>query len=227
MDLYREVFKYLKDGDAEIEAELVRRELSEGPSGRWLDVGCGYGRHLAVLGDSVVGVDVNLEYLREASKFGDVVQGDAHMLPFRREAFAGAYMLFSTLEMLDDPAFALLELTGSLKRGARVIIDVSNAARVLSDAKGVGYEVARIAGPYRVVTRIVVTGDSVIEKLEVYNGGGKHLGSVTLRLKPMSLRRLVELTESASMRLVKAYGGFRGEKLTEYSPRIVAVAIRL
>lgn len=225
--MYREVFKYLKNGDAEIEAEFVKRELSEGPSGRWLDVGCGYGRHLAVLGDLAVGIDINLDYLREAAKFGDVVQGDAHMLPFRREAFAGAYTLFSTLEMLENPGLSLIELTGVLKRGAKVVIDVANIARILGDSGGVGYEVTRIAGPYKVVTRIAVSGDSIVERLEVYNGGGRYLGSLTLRLKPLSLRSLVQLIESASMRLVKVYGGFGGERLTEYSPRIVAVAARV
>jgi SAM-dependent methyltransferase len=63
-----------------------------------LDVGIGTGRfaeHLSNSGFSVVGVDVSLSMMAKAreKRFRDLVQADAHHLPFRDGAFDGALMI--------------------------------------------------------------------------------------------------------------------------------------
>jgi TDG/mug DNA glycosylase family protein len=59
-----------------------------------LDVGCGPGGHFPYLGD-VVGVDAASAMLRHAPAGSLVVQADLMALPFRRQAFGGAWARMS------------------------------------------------------------------------------------------------------------------------------------
>lgn len=60
-----------------------------------LDVGCGPGGHLPVLGPSAVGVDAARSMLRHAPPGSLVVQADLMALPFGRRVFGGAWARMS------------------------------------------------------------------------------------------------------------------------------------
>jgi SAM-dependent methyltransferase len=72
-----------------------------------LDVGCGPGRYLAKIGESMpaaqpVGVDLSFGMATEARPLGDVVVADAQYLPFADAAFDGliaAHMLYHVPEI--------------------------------------------------------------------------------------------------------------------------------
>lgn len=80
-----------------------------------LDVGCGYGPlgymlYSVGFGGYLVGVDVFLPYLRKAKIFyGDVVQADARMLPFRDGAFSDAVCSEVVEHMDKHDGYLLLE----------------------------------------------------------------------------------------------------------------------
>ena len=93
---------------------LLRSLVPSASDGTLLDVGCGEGRSLGRFGTSV-GVDLLPSLARIASAHGPVVIADASLgLPFRNEAFAGAYAVL-VLEHLIYP----FRLVGEMARVVR------------------------------------------------------------------------------------------------------------
>ena len=128
--------------DEEIDSVVKLLDVEAGAS--ILDMPCGSGRHtvaLAQRGFIVTGVDRTQQFLdnaeRAAEKAGVAVElVEADMREFRRGAFDGAINLFTSLGYFDDPAEdvrVVENLHASLRRGARVVIDVKgkeNVARI-------------------------------------------------------------------------------------------------
>jgi SAM-dependent methyltransferase len=116
------------DGFASAEVFTSAREaavslLGDGP-GRCLDLGCGTGRAIPLLAQAdwtVVGSDVSEDQLDAARKqFGDLaeelVQADAHVLPFADGAFHGVVSILTHTD-LDDVNAAFREVHRVLKPG--------------------------------------------------------------------------------------------------------------
>lgn len=131
---YLEVYPHrdLAAARAEI-AGLAARGLR----GRVLDLGCGFGRHLAALrerGLEAVGLDRSLELLRRAPPAlrGRLVRGDFRALPYRAGAFDAVLMLFSSFGYFDDAenGRVLGELARVLAPDGLAVLDLMNAARV-------------------------------------------------------------------------------------------------
>jgi SAM-dependent methyltransferase len=94
--------------------------LGDGP-GRCLDLGCGTGRAIPGLVRAewtVVGIDISRDQLDAArASFGDaaeLVQGDAHSLPFDRDEFDAVISLFTHTDY-DEPTKAFAEARRVLK----------------------------------------------------------------------------------------------------------------
>jgi len=102
---------------------LAARLLGEGP-GRLLDVGCGGGIHDRVLAEngwSVLGVDISDDQLRLARDRGvEVVEADAHELPFADGSFAAALSIFTHTD-LDDFPTVVREVARILEPGGRFV----------------------------------------------------------------------------------------------------------
>jgi SAM-dependent methyltransferase len=102
--------------EEEITPQLVRL-LTPRPGKRYLDLGCGTGRVMTALqsaGALAVGIDLNINLLRIASRLGPVVQGVLPSLTWARaQSFDGAY-LGLVLEHLEDEA-------GLFRESARVV----------------------------------------------------------------------------------------------------------
>lgn len=80
---------------------LLLDVLRPEPQGRYVDLGCGEGRVMRMLSEIVnvvVGIDINPELVRRAPTS---VAADILNMPFRSDAFSGAYSVL-TLEHLED-----------------------------------------------------------------------------------------------------------------------------
>jgi ubiquinone/menaquinone biosynthesis C-methylase UbiE len=116
-----------------MEFALLSRYLDLKGSEKLLDVACGDGYWTSILARqarSVVGFDFNRQRLLQARhRSGDIIQGligcDAHILPFRREAF-DAVVGICVLEHFRDDLKALQEMRRVLKTGGKLAMTVDS-----------------------------------------------------------------------------------------------------
>jgi SAM-dependent methyltransferase len=101
----------------ELVASLLRREMRAGET--LLDVGCGTGANLALVGAGVrrLGVDIHIEELTPG-----MLQGDAMSLPLR-SASVDVVLALDVLEHVDDDAM-IGEVARVLRGGGRLIATV-------------------------------------------------------------------------------------------------------
>jgi len=97
---------------------------------RLLDVGCGTGaasRAAAVVGGSVVGIDLSSEMLREAVRLARAIdnvtfmQADAEALPFADASFT-AIICTNSFHHYPNPSNALREMARVLTPGGRLVV---------------------------------------------------------------------------------------------------------
>ncbi len=91
-DAYKQLYPHRDLEQAELQVDIVLRELPVTPEWRILDIGCGAGRHLGVLRRKgfrkCLGVDLSLALLRDARSGGlAVARADMRGLPFRPHGF--------------------------------------------------------------------------------------------------------------------------------------------
>jgi SAM-dependent methyltransferase len=118
--------------------DLERLDIQ--PGHRLLDAGCGEGRHCfgsLYRGATVVGLDLDLDAMREASKnlrqrgqehgrMGAMLQGDAFHLPFADESF-DRIICSEVMEHVHDYRAAIRELHRVARPGARIAITIPTA----------------------------------------------------------------------------------------------------
>ena len=117
-----------------VELKKIDEFLSGIEECRILEVGAGTGRILKGLtrfSKSVVGVDVDVEMLKQISKAEgfeksvDLIVADAQYLPFRKSAF-GAIVCIRAIKFVDQPNRALEQMSNSIKPGGRLVLEYSN-----------------------------------------------------------------------------------------------------
>jgi SAM-dependent methyltransferase len=125
---------FLSEAATAADVEFLTEHLGAGPV---LDIGCGHGRHLALLakrGD-VLGVDLDALSLREAKRHAPVVQADFFQMPFRSAAIGAAYAWYNTLFTFSDEQIQMLlrEVARCVRPGGRLIVQNSNVAKAMAE----------------------------------------------------------------------------------------------
>ncbi|MFB6489758.1 MAG: class I SAM-dependent methyltransferase [Thermoproteus sp. AZ2] len=232
-EVYRDFMEHYRGKEVSAaEAEFLRKELGIEPGHRFLDAACGHGRHMAFMPEgAVVGLDVNLRYLAEAKKYGDVVAADLRMPPFRRRAFDGAYIMHSSLGMFGDEEDLeiLMWLSGSIKPGGRLAVDIANKAKLdrAYSLFGESWNMWISAGPYRVLSAAIynpLTG--IVRETRYIYKAGEYLGSRALELRVYSASELGLMLRSVGMSIVAVYGDFNGSPYNDASDRLIVVAVK-
>lgn len=134
---YRDVYPHRDLASARREvAGLLERGLGRA-GGPVLDLGCGFGRHLAALrerGVDAFGLDRSVELLAsiEPGLRPRVVRGDFRTLPFGAHRFGAVVMLFSSFGYFEDAENerVLGEVARVLVPRGELVLDLMNPARV-------------------------------------------------------------------------------------------------
>jgi SAM-dependent methyltransferase len=126
----------------ERQIEFIKNILQ--PEGFVLDLACGTGRHLIVLGKEgydVVGLDISFELLKIAkSRWQDaqVVRADMRFLPFKPRACVAAVIMdqsFGYLPSDQDDLKSFSELHNALGNDGILIVDLFNRERLIKQSK--------------------------------------------------------------------------------------------
>lgn len=222
------------------EVNFAERVLALRPGARVLDVPCGFGRHageLARRGYTAVGVDLSSLMLREARRAHRegvrlrFVRADMRRLAYRAE-FDAVICLFTSFGY-----FSERENVAALRRMARAL---RPGGRLLMDHRNPAYDVTLPTHSWRRPRR----GLYVLWTLEVdrrtnvqeatwliVRSGGTARGTPRVTRKRFRLRLWTPAQwrrhlREAGLRLLRAYGDFRGSRFRRSSPRLLLLAER-
>ncbi len=134
--LYGKLYRGPLAEDLLTEDEVETLEgVFNGATGPVLDLGCGFGRHLAPLrkaGVPVLGIDWSQDLLLNAGARLKryLARGDLRALPARSNSAAGAFMMFNTFGYFAerDNETVLGEVARVLRPGAPLVMDLPNRA---------------------------------------------------------------------------------------------------
>ena len=247
--LYYEIYRSWQTEDINrVEAEFIARALDLPQGSRLLDVGCGYARHavyLAHMGYYVVCLDISdylLEKARERIKEFNVenrvsiARVDMRYMDFENE-FDGAYIFFTTFGFFSDEENerVIENLYRALKPRGRLLIDLFNPMILLSTA----YHISTIKREGPIIRRVWWEEDNYIvleeSRLDLMNARSiakriilkkpsmEVIATKTIVIRFYMLHELRELLERHGFKIVKVFGGCKGEEYTPTSPRLIVV----
>lgn len=234
-ELYRK-FHEVRQSDArtqkEVDGLVSTLDLSTGQ--RVLDLGCGWGVHLAELArrgfGPLVGVDAQASYLeraaeRLASFDTALVEKDARALPFD-SVFDAAYCLYNTLFAWDDETHLgiLRGVAASLQPGGRFLFDTTNRERVAKSGVQQSWQRPAVDLPWllREARFDVHTGDQHITEHYVFPDG--QVQTQTFKRRHYTVKELADLFGRAGLRVVGRFGSLERSPYTLDSPRTILVA---
>ncbi len=136
MKKYTEKFRLA--GTEERPMNIVYYILREHIHGKVLDVGCGQGRHLMLMPEGSIGIDLhpNKELVGD---YELLIHDLDNGLPFKDNSFDVIFGLH-VLEHLETPYKTLKDFYRYLKRGGRLIVGIPNPACIYFDFYGLTEE---------------------------------------------------------------------------------------
>lgn len=216
------------------EVDAIERLLEARPPLQILDLACGQGRHsieLARRGYAVTGLDQSRFLLDVASERAAAagatvrwVEGDMRQPPPVQGGYDLVLNLFTSFGYFADDADDLAVLrgvAGVLRAGGRLLLELMNGRRVLRHFQEREWFPM---GQATVIERRRLDRDRrrmEVARTIVHNGQEEETFH-TLRL--YDAQELKVLAKTAGFDLVRLYGGWDEEPLSEDSLRIVAIA---
>lgn len=135
---YKRLYPHRDMREAEGQVAPLLAALPVTSAWRILDVGCGSGRHLEVLGAKgyphAAGMDLSLPLLRDARARGlPVARADMRHLPFRPGGFdlvTSFFTSFGYFATFEEDVHAMAQFVSVLKPGGYLFLDLINAAHL-------------------------------------------------------------------------------------------------
>ena len=219
--------------DTDVEIDFLLDALRPEADARFLDVGCGYGRHaipLAQKGYRTVGIDRSpamLDAARRAAVQADLciplVRADMRTLPFC-ETFDIALSLFSSFgyfDAEDDNFRALQSIADALAPGGRFLIETANRDFVVRHFSPV--QVYRPEGMLLIEERQFdpISSRSRVDVTVIREGKETRLHH-SIRL--YTFTELEMLLAAAGLTPIAVWGDFQGDDYTCDSPHMIVLS---
>ncbi len=220
----------------EAQATGIARLLGMQRGRRWLDVCCGYGRHLLPLiaqGYDVTGIDLSRAMLqalendaRRQGLIARAIRTDMREIPFASH-FHGAYLVGSSFGVFDEPEDDLRSLRSiyrSLKPDCRLLIDQANP-QVAFPASTPSRNTYQFQSQ-QVVEE--VTRDEAAERVVIQRTlrRGSWTKQWTMSFRIYDAVSLPQVLEEAGFARAEIYGDLDGRPYHPASPRLALVASR-
>ena len=135
---YIRIYQHRDQGEADEDLEKLLSLLNVPENSVCLDLGCGFGRHLATLhsrGILAFGVDLSWDLLMvnppQIRKKGLLIQADMRRLPFLKNQFDFVFSFFSSFGYFADDSEniqVLNQIQSVLKPGGMLVLDYLNAS---------------------------------------------------------------------------------------------------
>lgn len=241
--LYRNFL--LPEAQTEAEAAFLLRRLRPRRAARWLDLPCGYGRHIQALAAArpdlrMIGGDLNRTFLREPglTRLASLAQCDMRRLPFADAAFDAVLNLLNSFGYyppepgrarggapLDDRAM-LAECARVLRPGGRIVLDLANR-RALVDLVRRQPVICYSGGDYEAVEHFEWDPRAEVlrnETLWTWPGGSE---SARYRLRLYTPSQIRRLLARYGLEPLEILGGFNGSPFDPFeSDRMLVLARR-
>ena len=213
---YAAVYGHRDEAEAEAAVALALALAPQLASGPVLDLGCGGGRHLAVLRRSnplAFGLDLSRDLLAlaPAELRPWLLRGDMRRLPLRPARLSGICMWFTPFGYFSDAENRELvgRLRALLRPGGVLLLDYLNAPYVRGHL--VAEDVA-VHGAIQVHSRRALEGDRLVKRMTL-----THLESGRTREAMESLRlyepsELVALGRASGLELTAEAGDYQGAR---------------
>ena len=207
------------------EVDVLVNVLELKPLERVLDLGCGWGRHLAELKrrgfENLVGIDVQGAFL-EPLEGVTMLEGDAANLAFRAE-FDAVYCAFSALLSTPDAASRVFSSVAKVLRpGGRFLFDVTNRERLVQANPSRSWRGGDGLPWVLEETRFdLLTGAQTICQRRLLADG--HSDERTLTRFHYPLSELDRLLQTAGLTVTDVYGDWHLNPYTAESPRTLLV----
>ena len=225
-ELYRlEHTQHFTPERTRLEVDTLVQALSLAASEHILDLGCGWGRHLAELKrrefTNFVGIDVQGTFL-EPLEGVVMLEGDAKGLEFDAE-FDAVYCAFNALFFKADAAQKVFRaVSKALKPGGRFLLDTQNRERLVQteDARSWrgGGELPWLLEESRFD---LLSGAQTIKQKRIFTDG--HIEERTLTRYHYTLTELATLSNEAGLSVTAFYGDWQLGPYTAPSPRTMLI----
>jgi SAM-dependent methyltransferase len=124
------------DGPADSDEMLdVARMLIDPAGGRALDLGCGEGQALALLGDGAIGVDLSHRLLLEARTRAPVVRCRLPELSWIRSASIDQALAVGVLELIDDEVEFFAQAAAAVRSGGALVVVMNHPVVTAADSE--------------------------------------------------------------------------------------------
>jgi SAM-dependent methyltransferase len=124
------------DGPADSDEMLaVLQELIDSTEGRTLDLGCGEGQALPLLGSSVVGVDLSHQLLRRARALAPVVRCRLPNLSWVREGSFDRAVAIGVLELIPDDRQFFEQVHTAVRPGGVLAVAMNHPVVTAADSE--------------------------------------------------------------------------------------------
>lgn len=214
------------------EVDVLVEVLGLKPLERVLDLGCGWGRHLAELKkrgfENLVGVDVQGAFLEPLDGV-TMLEGDAARLEVEAE-FDAVYCAFSALLSTPEAAQNVFAAVArALKPGGRFLFDVTNRERLAQAGTSRSWRggdglpgLTQLPWVLEGSRFNLLTGAQFISQIRVYPDG--HTETLTLTRFHYTLAELARLLQNVGLTVTDVYGSWQLDPYTAESPRTLLIA---
>jgi SAM-dependent methyltransferase len=223
--------------DTENEADFIKSALAT--KGLVLDLCCGTARHSIALSKqalSVVGIDLSKNLLtlaearvKQAGARLPLVRADMRFFPFRDDVFSAVISMFTSFGYLpseSEDALSLLEISRTLKRRGKFLLDLANKdhiVRTFRERDWAEFE------PFYMLERrsLDLRGSRLTSQWTLVRKNSGKVEFVEHNVRLYAFVRVEQLLNEAGLTIRNVYGGYEKQEFTLDSSRMITVAEKL